>query len=284
MEYLLYRDTLPSHFIRVTSTDKGLVSFPIALSIPGFLASDPDSLASSVSNSTLLALLSQHWSSQVIIHSPGQWLKSSCISRSSLRERDQAVIVSSVSSSSSCDGLDDGSVIHLCDAVASSSSLLSLSSLTVFAKAFLQGDFHVHFFCFCTGVTDTGTCWFCFSAFSGRSCCWGWSSCSVSHSGWNSCEACFHLIVRFRDLLFPLRVQRLNKPGLHPNMLRWFGSSLGCQGDSTLFKYSLLVFWILHLLRDKVQTSWRCPLPYVLLYVKSHTPCHYKLFSCPGYR
>lgn len=58
--------------------------------------------------------------------------------------------------------------------------ILSLSSLTVFAKAFLQGDFHVHFFCFCTGVTDTGTCWFCFSAFSGRSCCWGWSSCSVS--------------------------------------------------------------------------------------------------------
>lgn len=33
------------------------------------------------------------------------------------------MIVSSVSSSSSCDGLDDGSVIHLCDAVASSSLL-----------------------------------------------------------------------------------------------------------------------------------------------------------------
>lgn len=51
------------------------------------------------------------------------------------------VAVSSVSSSSSCDGLEDGSVIHPCDSAASLSSLFFLSSLTVFAKGFYRGIF-----------------------------------------------------------------------------------------------------------------------------------------------
>lgn len=45
--------------------------------------------------------------------------------------------------SSSSDSLDDGSENHPCNGSASSSSLLSLSYLTVFAKAFLPDDFHV---------------------------------------------------------------------------------------------------------------------------------------------
>lgn len=87
------------------------------------------------------------------------------VSHSSFRERDQVVAVSSVFSSSSCDSLDDGSVIHPCDSAASLSSLFFLSSLTVFAKGFLKADFLVQFFHFCTGVTDIGTCRFLFQWF-----------------------------------------------------------------------------------------------------------------------
>lgn len=56
---------------------------------------------------------------------------------------------------------DNGS----CDGPASSSSPpspTSFFSLTTFAKTFLKFDFHMHFFCLCTGASDTSTC--CFSA------------------------------------------------------------------------------------------------------------------------
>lgn len=102
------------------------------------------------------------------------------VSHSSFRERDQIVAVSSVFSSSSCDSLDDGSVIHPCDSAASLSSLFFLSSLTVFAKGFLKADFLVQFFHFCTGVTDIGTCRFLFQWFQWQLLLLGLESCSVS--------------------------------------------------------------------------------------------------------
>lgn len=67
---------------------KDWIPFPIALSKPASLESDPSCLASLPSNSRLLAPLSQRRSSQVMMCSPGQWLKSSCISCSSLRDRE----------------------------------------------------------------------------------------------------------------------------------------------------------------------------------------------------
>lgn len=54
-------------------------------------------------------------------------------------------------------------------------------------------------------------------------------------------------------------------------MLQRFESSLGCQVDSTPFSNILLVFLVLHLFRGKVQTHWRCPLPYVLAHTFPHT-------------
>lgn len=66
---------------------------------------------------------------------------------------ERVVGVSFVSSSGSSDSLDDGPKNHPCDGSASPSSLLSMSSLTVFAKAFLPGDFHV-LFCFSAGAAD----------------------------------------------------------------------------------------------------------------------------------
>jgi len=100
--------------------------------MPPSLKRDPSFLASLSSNSRLLALLSQHWSSQVITCSPGQRLKSFRIPHSSPRDRDQVVISSSVSPSCSLHG------------PASSSS---------FTK---RAEFHVHFF-LCIGMTNTGT-------------------------------------------------------------------------------------------------------------------------------
>jgi len=64
----------------------------MALSMPPSLASDPSCLASLPSNSKLLALLSQHRSSQVTTCSPGWRLKSFRMSRSSIRDRDRAMI------------------------------------------------------------------------------------------------------------------------------------------------------------------------------------------------
>lgn len=60
------------------------------------------------------------------------------------------------------DGLGTSTENGLCDGPASSSSPTSSFSLTAFAKAFLKADFHIHFFCLCTGASDTST--FCFSA------------------------------------------------------------------------------------------------------------------------
>uniref|UniRef100_A0A663DKG3 Uncharacterized protein n=1 Tax=Aquila chrysaetos chrysaetos TaxID=223781 RepID=A0A663DKG3_AQUCH len=111
------------------------VFLPIALSMPPSLDRDPNCLASLPSNSTLLAPLSQHRSSQVTMCSPGWRLKSFRMSRNSLRDRERVII--SGSASSSCSRDDPG----------------SSSSLTE------RTDFFVCFF-FCTGATDTGTGWF----------------------------------------------------------------------------------------------------------------------------
>jgi len=65
--------------------------------MPLSLERDPSCLAFLPSNSRLLAPLSQHQSSQVIMCSPGLWLKSFHISHSSLRDRDQVVTSGSAS-------------------------------------------------------------------------------------------------------------------------------------------------------------------------------------------
>jgi len=88
---------------------RACVFFPIALPVPPSLARDPSCLASLPSNSKLLALLSQHRSSQVMMCSSGWRLKSFCISGSSRRGRDWVMISGSASSSFSHDG--PGSVI-----------------------------------------------------------------------------------------------------------------------------------------------------------------------------
>lgn len=69
------------------------ITLPITLSIHPSLENDHSCLASLPSNSTPAAPLSQDQSSQVIICSPGWWLKSFCISCSSLRNSDQVPLV-----------------------------------------------------------------------------------------------------------------------------------------------------------------------------------------------
>jgi len=98
--------------------------------MPPFLARDPSCLASLPSHSKLLALLSQHRSSQVTMCSPGWRLKSFRMSGSSLRDRDRVMI--SVSNSRDNPG--------------------SLSSLPERSALFTS------FFSF-TGATATATCW-----------------------------------------------------------------------------------------------------------------------------
>lgn len=69
------------------------ITLPITLSIHPSLENDHSCLASLPSNSTPAAPLSQDQSSQVITCSPGWWLKSFCISCSSLRNSDQVPLV-----------------------------------------------------------------------------------------------------------------------------------------------------------------------------------------------
>jgi len=107
-----------------------LFLFPNGLVNAPSLARDPSFLASLPSNSKMLALLSQHRSSQVTMCSPGWWLKSFRMSRSSTRDRDRLMISVSISRDDPC----------------SLSSLLERSAL--FAS----------FFSF-TGATATGTGW-----------------------------------------------------------------------------------------------------------------------------
>lgn len=74
--------------------------FAMALSAPSSPERDRSCLASMPAKSRLWTSLSQRGSSQVTLCSPGRWLKSFCVSGSSLRERHQVVtdITSTVSS------------------------------------------------------------------------------------------------------------------------------------------------------------------------------------------
>lgn len=100
--HLPWMDIFPSHLTEVASRGWGLV--PYFQSLCPLLEKDLSWLAFSPSNSRILALLSHHWSSQVTMCLPGQWLKSFCMSCSSPRHRDQvvtALFMCSASSSSS---------------------------------------------------------------------------------------------------------------------------------------------------------------------------------------
>lgn len=108
------------------------------------------------------------------------------------------MVVSSVSSSISYNGIDAGSVIHHCESVVSLSCLFFLFSLTVFAKgffmyiSFVKGQLtlapvdSVSVVSVAVPVAVVGAA-------------------AASHSVWSSCMARFHPIARSRDLLFPLR-------------------------------------------------------------------------------
>lgn len=80
------------------------VPFPITLSMQPSLQTDHSCLSFLPSNSKLLALLSQHQRSQVILCSHRQLLKSFCVSCSSHRDSDQVVASCFASFSCSCDG------------------------------------------------------------------------------------------------------------------------------------------------------------------------------------
>lgn len=82
------------------------VFFPVHLSMTLSLERDPSCWASLPSNSWPLAPISQHWSKQLRISSPGSQQKSFYISCSSLRHRDLVISVSFMIpvSSSSCSG------------------------------------------------------------------------------------------------------------------------------------------------------------------------------------
>lgn len=69
------------------------VALPTILSIHSSLENDHSCLASLPFHSTPPVPLSQHQSSQVIICLPRWWLKSFCISHSSLRDRNQVPLV-----------------------------------------------------------------------------------------------------------------------------------------------------------------------------------------------
>lgn len=75
-----------SHFQRL----RPCAPFPVPWLMPTSVEWDASCLASLSSNSSLLGLLFQHWSNQVI-PLPGWWLESFCICHSLLKDRDQMI-------------------------------------------------------------------------------------------------------------------------------------------------------------------------------------------------
>lgn len=171
--------------------------------------------------------------------------------------------------------LDISTENGLCDGPASSSSLpfpTSLFSLTAFAKAFLKGDFHIRFFCLCTGVNDTSTC--CFSASVAV------FIISVCHSGWSRCRA-WCLTVRFRDLLSLLRALGSAEHGSvglgqAPTPCSGLGpTGLSAGAAAHLFRGQNFYYFfrIIHLLGVKCK---HCPRYWL---IQSHALLHSKLSS-----
>lgn len=155
----------------------------------------------------------------------------------------------------------------VCPRLSSPSS--SFLTFFYFTKALLPCDFHVHFFCFCAGTTDTSPCWF-----------FGSVAVSVARVGVTAgpvmevgvpavsimvvgAAAGCNLIFRSKDLLFPwghwavLNMALPDRLGSGPSTLQWFVFLWNCHGDGAPFPNVLLVF----LGSALVQTHWRFPLP-----------------------